>query len=86
MIENKKIMMITTTDNMIWQFMLPHIAHLQALGNTVECVCARTGFWFDELQNKHNLVVHEIDFGRNPIKLKNVTAYKQLVKLQNESK
>lgn len=84
MTENKKIMMITTTDNMIWQFMLPHIRHLQSLGNEVECVCARTGFWYDELKDKHNLIVHDIDFGRNPIKLKNITAYKKLKKLQDE--
>lgn len=84
MITNRKIMMITTTDNMIWQFMLPHIKYLQEQGNVVECVCAKTGFWFDELKEKHNLVVHEIDFGRNPIKLKNIKAYKELVKLQKE--
>lgn len=81
---NKKIMMIATTDNMIWQFMLPHIKFLQEQGNVVECVCSKTGFWFDELKEKHNLVVHEIDFGRNPLKLKNLKAYKQLKKLQEE--
>lgn len=86
MITNKKIVMISTTDNMIWQFMLPHIRHLQDLGNTVECVCAKTGFWFDELKNAHNLVMHEIDFGRNPIKLKNFNGFKQLKKLQEEKK
>jgi len=84
MFKDKKIMMIATTDNMIWQFMLPHIKYLQEQGNVVECVCAKTGFWFDELKEKHNLVVHEIDFGRNPIKLKNFKAYKKLVKLQKE--
>lgn len=86
MITNKKIMMITTTDNMIWQFMLPHIRHLQELGNVVECVCAKTGFWFDELKDKHNLTVHEIDFGRNPLKLKNFKGYNKLKQLQSEKK
>ncbi len=86
MLTNKKIMMITTTDNMIWQFMIPHIRHLQELGNIVECVCSKTGFWFDELKEKHNLVVHEIDFGRNPLKIKNFKAFKQLKKLQEERK
>lgn len=84
MFKDKKIMMIATTDNMIWQFMLPHIKYLQEQGNVVECVCAKTGFWFDELKEKHNLIVHEIDFGRNPIKLKNFKAYKKLVQLQKE--
>lgn len=84
MLTSKKIMMITTTDNMIWQFMLPHIKHLQSLGNVVECVCANTGFWFDELKNKHGLVMHEINFGRNPLKFKNIKGYKLLKQLQEE--
>ena len=84
MLTNKKIVVISTTDNMIWQFLLPHIRHLQDLGNVVECVCNKTGFWFDELKEKHGLVVHQIDFGRNPLKLQNLKAYKQLKQLQIE--
>ena len=84
MLTNKKIMMIASTDNMIWQFMIPHIKHLQELGNEVECVCSKTGFWFDELKEKYGFIVHEIDFGRNPLKLKNIKAYKNLKKLQKE--
>ena len=83
---DKKIMMIATTDNMIWQFLIPHIKHLQSLGNEVECVCAKTGFWFDELKELHGLVVHEIDFARNPFKMKNFKGYKKLVQLQKEKK
>ncbi len=75
-------MMLATTDNMIWQFLLPHIKYLQEQGNAVECVCARTGFWFEELKEKHGLTMHEIDFGRNPISIKNMKAHKKLVKLQ----
>ncbi len=86
MITNKKIMMITTTDNMIWQFMIPHIKHLQSLGNEVECVCSKTGFWFDELKEKFGFKMHEIDFERSPFKFKNIGAYKKLVKLQEECK
>lgn len=84
MFNDKKIMVVATTDNMIWQFLLPHIKHLQDNNNTVECVCSKTGFWFDELKTKYNLVVHEIDFGRNPLKLKNFKAYKKLKQLQQE--
>lgn len=86
MITNKKIMMITTTDNMIWQFMIPHIKHLQELGNVVECVCSKTGFWFDELKEKFGFTMHEIDFERSPFKLKNIKAYKKLVAIQQERK
>ena len=85
MFTNKKVMMLATTDNMIWQFMLPHIKHLQDNGNIVEVVCAQTGFWFDELKEKHNLVVHEINFVRNPIKPSNIKAYKKLKQLQKDN-
>ena len=86
MIENKKIMMVATTDNMIWQFLLPHIKHLQDLGNKVECVCDKTGFWFDELQDKYGLKMHQISFARNPLSLKNLKGYKELKKLQKQEK
>lgn len=86
MIVNKKIMVIATTDNMIWQFLIPHINHLQQFGNKIECVCAKTGFWFDELRDKHGFVMHDIDFKRNPFKFNNIKAYKQLKKLQQENK
>lgn len=81
---NKKIMMIATTDNMIWQFLLPHIKYLQEKGNIVECVCAKTGFWFDELKDKYGLTVHEIEFTRSPFSLKNRKGYKKLVELQKK--
>jgi glycosyltransferase involved in cell wall biosynthesis len=86
MISNKKIMMIATTDNMIWQFLIPHIKHLQSFGNTVECVCAKTGFWFDELKDKFGFTMHEIDFARSPFKLQNFKAYKKLKELQKQQR
>lgn len=86
MITNKKIIMIATTDNMIWQFLLPHIEYLQNQGNTVECVCAKTGFWFDELTSKYGLKVHEINFTRSPLSLKNIKGYKNLKRLQKQEK
>ena len=79
-------MVIATTDNMIWQFLLPHIKDLQSMGNTVECVCAKTGFWFDELQTKFGLTCHEIPFQRNPFNFKTFKHYKALKKLQKEQK
>lgn len=82
---NKKILMISTTDNMIWQFMIPHIKHLQELGNQVEIVCSKTGFWFDELKDKYNFITHDINFARNPLNPKNLSGYKKLVKLQKEN-
>ncbi len=84
MLSGKNIVVITTTDNMIWQFLIPHVKHLQELGNTVECVCAKTGFWFDELKNKYGFVMHDIQFTRNPISFRNIKGFRELVKLQKE--
>lgn len=84
MITNKKIMVITTTDNMIWQFLIPHIQHLQSLGNEVQCVCAKTGFWFDELKDKFGFKMHEIDFKRSPINLANMKGLKKLKEIQKQ--
>ncbi len=86
MLTNKKIMVVATTDNMIWQFLIPHIKFLQEKGNEVECVCAKTGFWFDELKEKYGFKVHEIDFARSPISPKNLSGYKKLKKLQKQEK
>ena len=85
MLNDKKILVITTTDNMIWQFLIPHIKRLQERGNVVECVCAKTGFWFDELTNKYGFKMHEISFERNPFKFKNFKAYNSLKKLQKDN-
>jgi glycosyltransferase involved in cell wall biosynthesis len=64
---------------MIWQFLLPHIKHLQNAGNVVECACDRTGFWFDDLRDTHGLTMHEVNFARSPYKiLQNRRAFKKL--------
>ena len=81
--KDKKIMVLCTTDNMITQFLIPHIKHMQELGGEVECVCARTGKWFEEIE-KEGIVCHEIAFKRSPLKFANLKAYFKLKKLQKE--
>ena len=80
--KQKKILVLTTTDNMIWQFVVPHMQELQKMGHIVECACAKTGFWFDELRDKFGFVVHEIKFGRKPWNKENFTVFKSLKDLQ----
>ncbi|MCI6826732.1 MAG: glycosyltransferase family 4 protein [Spirochaetia bacterium] len=76
-----KILIVCTTDSMIWNFLIPHIEFLKQKGAEVECACSRTGFYFDELIQKYGLVLHEINFARNPFKIKNLKAYSALCKL-----
>ncbi|MBR1988376.1 MAG: glycosyltransferase family 4 protein, partial [Clostridia bacterium] len=83
---NKKILMISTLDDFIHRFLIPHIDHLKEQGNEVECACNESGFWFKELQEKHGITMHKIPFGRNPLKPSNLKAYKQLKQLQKQNK
>lgn len=85
MIQGKKILVVTTTDNMIWQFLLPHIKYLEDAGNVVECACNESGFWFKEMEKK-GLVLHKIDFPRNPLSTKLIKARKSLFNLIKQNK
>jgi len=79
-----KILVVCTTDSMIWCFLIPHIKFLQEKGCIVECACSRTGVYFDELVEKYHLVLHEIPFERSPFKWSNIKAYNKLSKLVHE--
>ena len=83
-LENKKVLLLTTTDNMIWQFLIPHARYMQEQGAIVECACAKTGFWFDELV-KMGFIVHEIPLTRSPFSIKNLKGYKLLKKIVKEN-
>ncbi len=82
---NMKILFICSTDNMIWQFLTPHIKDLLSFGASVDCVCSKTGFWFDSLKEiGFNMI--ELDLKRAPINMTNYRGYKFLKKLQRENK
>ena len=38
-LKNKRVLVVSTTDDMIGNFMIPHILHMQQLGAEVECAC-----------------------------------------------
>ena len=73
----KRLLVVCTTDSMIWNFLRPHIDYLQSNGYHVDCACSRTGFYFDELQAQGYSLI-EVPFERNPFKKKNIHAYKKL--------
>ena len=85
MFTGKKVLVVTTTDNMIWQFLLPHIKYLEECGNTVECACNETGFWFKEMEN-NGIKLHKVEFPRNPLSTKLLKSRKQLFSLVKENK
>lgn len=81
-----KILILCTTDSMIWNFLVPHINSLVGGGEDVECACARTGFYFDELKDNLGFPMHEVDFKRSPYNINNIHAYFQLKRLIKQNK
>lgn len=79
-LEGKKVLVVCTTDNMIWQFLTPHIDRLAQLGASVECACNETGFWYADLAAR-GYAMHKLGFERSPFKRANLTAYRGLKKL-----
>lgn len=80
----KKILIVCTTDSMIWNFLIPHIYSLQERGYIVECACSKTGFYFEEMECKHNITVHELHVVRSPFNFNNIRAIYELVKIIKE--
>lgn len=79
----KNVLVVCTTDSMIWNFLVPHILDMIKMGMLVSCACSRTGFYFDELKEKYGLELYEIPFTRTPYSLKNVSAFGKLKSLAN---
>lgn len=80
----KKILYITTVSRTINAFLVPHIERLKKEGHIVDCACC-----VDKKVDK-NLVnlgvrVFNIPFTRNPLDLKNIKAFNELVKIQNKN-
>jgi len=84
-LKGKKVLVVTTTDNMIWQFLLPSIQMLKDEGATVECACNETGFWFEDIKERAKVDVHKIEFTRSPFSAKNIKGYKKLKALVKEN-
>lgn len=82
MIARSRILVVCTTDSMIWNFLVPHIDELKKRGHIVECACSETGFYYSDLQRK-GYELNKIGFTRNPLTKENAKAYgelKQLIK------
>ena len=77
----KKVLFVCTTYSMIWNFLIPHIKDLQNRNITVECACSRTGFYFEELEQKYGFILHEISFSRSPYNISNIKCLLKLISL-----
>ena len=80
----QRVLIVCTTDSMIWNFLVPHIEAMMAKGISVECACSKTGFYFDDLKNKYQLRVFRIPFERSPFSIKNMAALKKLYSIMKK--
>ena len=80
----KKRILITSTDLMMVQFLLPHIENLSKNGYRVDIACSDVGGRIEEIREKTKAYVSNLfvlSLQRSPLSPKNLQGYKQLKKL-----
>lgn len=80
---NKKLL-ITSTDLMMVQFLLPHVSFLSQKGFDVDIACSNVGGRFGEVKTRlEGKVRHffEVHLQRNPYSLANIKGYRELKRL-----
>ena len=82
----KKIL-VTSTDMMMMQFLIPHVQYLREQGYTVEVACSEVGGRFAELQSAlGEETVHKVCLQRSPLKPSNLKGLLDLRKIVNNGK
>ena len=79
-----RILIVCTTDSMIWNFLIPHVKELEKNGHYIECACSQTGVFFNDLADKYQIKMNRVPFKRSPYSFKNIVAYKCVRKLIRE--
>ena len=74
-LKGARVLFLCSTDNMIWQFLVSHVKDLEDYGAHVDCVCSKTGFWFNQLAENYKLNMIDIPMCRIPWKIKNFKSY-----------
>lgn len=79
----KKIL-VTSTDMMMMQFLVPHVKYLREQGYDVEVACSEVGARFAEVQSVLGAeTVHKVRLQRNPLKPSNLKGLSDLKKIIN---
>ena len=82
----KKIL-VTSTDMMMMQFLVPHVKYLREQGYDVEVACSEVGARFAEVQSVLGAeTVHKVRLQRNPLKPSNLKGLSDLKKIINDGK
>ena len=79
----KKKILITSTDVMMLQFLVPHVFYLQKQGYEVAVACSNVENHVDELKDifKSNIKMHLVKLKRNPVQISNVFGLLQLMEI-----
>lgn len=80
----KRVLYVTTISDTINSFLIPHIKMLINSGYTVDCACSINKDINMELAEL-GVKVYSIPFSRNPLALKNIKAYRELIKIQKNN-
>lgn len=84
-----KRILITSTDLMMVQFLLPHVKNLSENGYEVELACSEVGGRLAEVREKakgYAKAVHEVRLRRSPLSPTNLRGYGDMKKLMSERK
>lgn len=78
-------MLVTSTELMMIQFLVPHVQYLTEQGWEIEVACSNVGGRIDEVRDalKGIAKVHVVELYRNPAKPQNLKGLKQMKKLIN---
>lgn len=87
----KKRILVTSTDVMMIQFLVPHIKHLKSLGFHVDAACSSADLYekegyLDQIRNdlSSDSKVYHIRTKRSPYNLENLSGFKDLRKIINK--
>lgn len=79
-----KSILVTSTELMMIQFLVPHIIHLSQNGFEVEIACSNVGGRIDEVREKlkdWTKAIHVVRLHRSPANIDNVNGYKDLCRI-----
>lgn len=80
----KKILYVTTVSSTINAFLVPHIDMILENGNLVDCACF-INKEVDKNLTQKGVKIFNISFTRNPLQLKNLKAFCELISIQNQN-
>lgn len=81
-----KRLLVTSTDLMMIQFLVPHVRHLAENGYEVEIACSNVGGRMDEVREKLGAVVkkiHTVRLHRSPLAIGNLKGFRDMRRVIN---